>query len=128
MKRSRNSERFAKNRRQWNASRMLGVKRAQKAQQVWAIRFRLDRDRRLRDRAMFDPAIHSRLRGCDVVQVKICESACGLTPDRRRRQTAPSVLEVTDFQRDFDQEAGSRLDAERSNRRSEAHLGVIRGP
>jgi hypothetical protein len=61
----------AKERRPWNAGRKLGGKRALKPQQVWAIRFWLDRERRLRDRAMFDLAIDSKLRGCDVVKVKI---------------------------------------------------------
>jgi hypothetical protein len=61
----------AKERRPWNAGRKLGAKRALKAQQVWAIRFWLDRERRLRDRAMFDLAIDSKLRGCDIVKIKI---------------------------------------------------------
>ncbi|SFK86181.1 hypothetical protein SAMN05444581_13211 [Methylocapsa palsarum] len=56
-------------RRPWNAGRKLGGKRALKPQRVWAIRFWLDRERRLRDRAMFDFAIDSKLRGCDVVKV-----------------------------------------------------------
>ena len=49
----------AKERRPWNAGRKLGGKRALKAKQVWAIRFWLDHQRRLRDRAMFDLAIDS---------------------------------------------------------------------
>jgi len=61
----------AKDRRPWNAGRIIGTKRALKPQQVWAIWFWLDRERRLRDRAMFDLAIDSKLRGCDVVKVKI---------------------------------------------------------
>jgi integrase len=61
----------AKERRPWNSGRMVGTKRALKPQQVWAIRFWLDRERRLRDRAMFDFAIDSKLRGCDVVKVRI---------------------------------------------------------
>jgi hypothetical protein len=61
----------AKERRPWNAGRVVGAKRALKPQQVWAIRFWLDRERRLRDRAMFDLAIDSKLRGCDVVKVRI---------------------------------------------------------
>ena len=40
--------------RPWIAGRKIGAKRALKPQQVWAIRFWLDRERRLRDRAMFD--------------------------------------------------------------------------
>lgn len=60
----------AKDRRPWNAGRMAGAKRALKPQQVWAIRFWLDQKGRLRDRAMFDLAIDSKLRGCDVVKVR----------------------------------------------------------
>jgi len=42
-----------------------------KFQQEWAIRFWLNNEGRLRDRAMFDLAIDSKLRGCDVVKIKI---------------------------------------------------------
>ena len=55
----------------WNTGRKIGAKRALKPQQVWAIRFWLDQERRLRDRAMFDLAIDSKLRGCDIVKMKI---------------------------------------------------------
>ena len=61
----------ARDRRPWNAGRKLGAKRAFKPQQVWAIRFWLDREGRLRDRAMFDVAIDSKLRGCDLVKIRI---------------------------------------------------------
>lgn len=54
----------AKGRRPWSAGRKIGAKRAPKPQQVWAIRFWLDQERQLRDRAMFDLAIDSKLRGC----------------------------------------------------------------
>jgi site-specific recombinase XerC len=56
---------------------MVGAKRALKPQQVWAIRFWLDRERRLRDRALFDLAIDSKLRGCDVIKVRIGELLSG---------------------------------------------------
>jgi len=42
-----------------------------KPQQVWAIRFWLDHQQRVRDRALFDLAIDSKLRGCDLVRMKI---------------------------------------------------------
>ena len=70
-------EPVAKDRRPWNAGRLLGAKRALKPQQVWAIRFWLDRERRIRDLAMFDFAIDSKLRGCDVVKVRIGEVVSG---------------------------------------------------
>jgi integrase len=63
--------------RPWNAGRKLGSKRALKRQQVWAIRFWLDHEGRLRDRALFDLAIDSKLRGCDVVKIKIGDLVSG---------------------------------------------------
>jgi hypothetical protein len=66
-----------KDRRPWNAGRKLGAKRALKPQQVWAIRFWLDREQRVRDRAMFDVAIDSKLRGCDIVKIRISDLVSG---------------------------------------------------
>lgn len=64
-------------RRPWNEGKLLGAKRALKQQQVWAIRFWLDQHRRLRDRALFDLAIDSKLRGCDIVQIRIGDVVSG---------------------------------------------------
>jgi Site-specific recombinase XerC len=61
----------AKGRPAWNAGRQVGAKRALKVRQIWAIRFFLDREGRTRDRALFDLAIDSKLRGCDLVKIKI---------------------------------------------------------
>lgn len=63
--------------RPWNEGRLIGPKRALKQQQVWAIRFSLDQHRRLRDRALFDFAIDSKLRGCDVLRVRIGDVVSG---------------------------------------------------
>ncbi len=63
--------------RAWNAGKLIGAKKALKPQQVWAIRFMLDREQRVRDRAMFDLAIDSKLRGCDLVKIKIGELVSG---------------------------------------------------
>lgn len=57
--------------------RKVGAKRPLKPRQVWAIRFFLDQHRRVRDRALFDLAVDSKLRGCDVVKVKIGELVTG---------------------------------------------------
>jgi integrase len=61
----------------WNAGRTVGAKRALKPKQIWEIRFYLNQRRRLRDRALFDLAIDSKLRGCDLVQLKICDLVSG---------------------------------------------------
>jgi integrase len=67
----------AKDRRASNAGRMVGAKRALQPHQVWAVLFWLDHRHRLRDRAMFDLAIDSKLRGCDVVKVRIGDVVSG---------------------------------------------------
>ncbi|WP_271899146.1 tyrosine-type recombinase/integrase [Candidatus Phyllobacterium onerii] len=55
----------------WNVGRKVGVKKPLKQRQIWTIRFFLDREGRTRDRALFDLAIDSKLRGCDLVKMKI---------------------------------------------------------
>lgn len=61
----------------WNAGCLIGPKRALKPQQVWAIRFHLEHEGRTRDRALFDIAIDSKLRGCDVVRLRIADVVAG---------------------------------------------------
>lgn len=61
----------------WNAGRTVGAKRALKPKQIWQIRFYLNQNRRLRDRALFDLAIDSKLRGCDLVRMKIGDIVSG---------------------------------------------------
>lgn len=51
---------------------------------MWAVRFFLEQDYRLRDRALFDLAIDSKHRGCDLVKIKIDEPVSGA----RMRQRA----------------------------------------
>lgn len=67
----------------WNAGQQVGVKKPLKQRQIWAIRFFLDREERLRDRALFDLAIDSKLRGCDLVKIKIGTLVTG--PEIRTR-------------------------------------------
>ena len=61
----------------WNVGRKLGAKRPLKPKEIWPIRFMLDQDRRLRDRALFDLAIDSKLRGCDLVKIRIGDLVAG---------------------------------------------------
>ena len=61
----------------WNAGTQVGPKRPLTQKQIWAIRFFLDREERLRDRALFDLAIDSKLRGCDLGALKIGDLISG---------------------------------------------------
>jgi hypothetical protein len=47
----------------WNAGKRVGTKRPLTQKQIWAVRFFLDREGRFLDRALFDLAIDSKLRG-----------------------------------------------------------------
>ncbi|MDH4746220.1 tyrosine-type recombinase/integrase [Sphingomonas sp. CBMAI 2297] len=61
----------------WNAGKTVGTKRPLTQKQIWAVRFFLDREGRVRDRALFDLAIDSKLRGCDLVKIKIGDLVSG---------------------------------------------------
>jgi integrase len=61
----------------WNATQIVGAKHPLKPRDVWAIRFFLDEHRRVRDRALFDLAIDSKLRGCDIVKIRIGDIVSG---------------------------------------------------
>ena len=70
-------------RRPWNAGRNVGSKRPLRPRDIWAIRFYLDEHKRLRDRALFDLAIDSKLRGCDLVKLRIGDLvSCGTIRNR----------------------------------------------
>jgi integrase len=69
----------------WNAGKTVGTKRPLTQKQIWAIRFFLVREGRLGDRALFDLAIDSKLRGCDLVKIRIGDVAAG--PEVRHRAT-----------------------------------------
>lgn len=61
----------------WNAGKTVGTKRPLTQKQIWAVRFFLDREGRVRDKALFDLAIDSKLRGCDLVKIKIADLVSG---------------------------------------------------
>lgn len=59
------------NRQPWNRGRLIGQKPPLKLREVWAIRTRLQLADRLRDLALFNVAIDSKLRGCDIVALRV---------------------------------------------------------
>ena len=52
----------------WNKGKLVGQKAPLRVSEIWAIRVRLEIYRRVRDLALFNLAIDSKLRGCDLVQ------------------------------------------------------------
>ncbi|MBR0655794.1 tyrosine-type recombinase/integrase [Plastoroseomonas arctica] len=89
----------------WNKGRFVGPKPPLKPKQVWAIRLFLQREQRVRDLAMFDLAVDSKLRGCDLVKLKIGEVV--VNAGARQRATVvqqktgkPVQFELTEQTRD----------------------------
>ena len=61
----------ARTRTPWNKGKLTGAKPPLRPKHVWAIRTRLMIQGRIRDLAMFNVAIDSKLRGCDVVALTV---------------------------------------------------------
>lgn len=82
------SERGSQIAQSQNKGRLTGAKPPLRPKHVWAVRTRLQLANRLRDLALFDLAIDSKLRGCDVVALKVVDVAPhGYAVDRGSRWT-----------------------------------------
>ena len=55
----------------WNKGKLLGQKPPLKLKEIWAIRIRLQLARQARELALFNLAIDSKLRGCDLVGLRV---------------------------------------------------------
>jgi integrase len=88
----------------WNKGKIVGAKPPLRPKHVWSIRTKLQVEGRTRDLALFNVAIDSKLRGCDVVALKVDDVApSGYTADRasvRQRKTGrPVKFELTEATR-----------------------------
>jgi hypothetical protein len=61
----------------WNKGKLIGQKPPLKLKEVWAVRIRLQIASRIRDLALFNLAIDSKLRGCDLVRLRVIDVAHG---------------------------------------------------
>src|SRR6201994_1188290 len=85
----------------WNKGKLTGAKPPLRPKHVWSIRTKLQIEGRARDLAMFNLAIDSKLRGCDVVAIRVEDVAAGgYTADRatvRQKKTGrPVRFELSD--------------------------------
>ena len=55
----------------WNAGRLVGAKAPLKPKHIWGIRQQLKSTGRIRDLAMFNCALDAKLRGCDLVKLRL---------------------------------------------------------
>ena len=85
----------------WNKGRLLGQKPPLKLKEIWAIRIRLQLDHRTRELALFNLAIDSKLRGCDLVGLRVHDVVQGSQVARRaivmqRKTQRPVQFELTE--------------------------------
>ena len=85
----------------WNKGKLVGAKPPLRPSHVWSIRTKLQIEGKKRDLALFNLAIDSKLRGCDVVAVQVDDVApSGYSMDRatiRQKKTGrPVRFELTD--------------------------------
>ena len=85
----------------WNKGRLVGQKRPLMPKHVWAIRVRLEIAENHRDLALFNTAIDSKLRGCDLVRLRVADVfAAGLVKERtsvlQSKTQKPVKFELTE--------------------------------
>jgi integrase len=66
-----------KHREPWNKGKLIDQKAPLKLKEIWAIRVRLELSKRIRDLALFNLAIDSKLRACDLVKLKVRDISHG---------------------------------------------------
>jgi len=86
--------------RPWNKGKFIGQKSPLTRQQVWAIRVRLQLADHKRDLALFNLALDSKLRGCDLVALKVSDVQTGneirsRTKIIRKKTGKPVQFEMT---------------------------------
>jgi hypothetical protein len=65
------------NREPWNKGKLVGQKTPLKLKDIWAIRVRLQISDRARDLGLFNLAIDSKLRACDLVKLRVRDVSHG---------------------------------------------------
>jgi integrase len=89
----------------WNKGKLIGQKPPLKLQEIWSIRIRLQIDNRIRDLALFNIAIDSKLRSCDLVKLRVKDIAHGSKIAKRamvlqQKTQTPVQFEITKHTRE----------------------------
>ena len=93
----------------WNKGKLVGQKPPLKLREIWAVRIRLQLARRTRDLALFNLAIDSKLRACDLVRLRVSDIAQGGKVASRaivlqRKTHRPVRFEIADQAREATQQ------------------------
>jgi integrase len=98
-------ETIAGNRVPWNKGKLTGQKPPLKLREIWAIRIRLQLGAKTRDLAMFNLAIDSKLRACDLTKLRVRDVCLGSRVVPRatvmqQKTQRPVQFEITEQTRD----------------------------
>ena len=90
--------------RPWNKGLLVGQKKPLEPKHVWSIRVRLEIARSMRDLAIFNLAIDSKLRACDLVKLRLDDVCSGTNVLRRativqKRTGRPVQFEISEQSR-----------------------------
>ena len=89
----------------WNKGKLVGQKPPLKLKEIWTIRIRLQLAGNIRDLALFNLAIDSKLRSCDLVKIRVKDIANGTTISSRaivmqQKTNRPVQFEITEQTRE----------------------------
>ncbi len=89
----------------WNKGKLVGQKTPLRLKEIWAIRIRLQIAKRVRDLALFNLAIDSKLRSCDLLKLKVRDVSHGNLISNRamilqQKTHQPVQFEITEQTRD----------------------------
>src|ERR1700676_220297 len=88
-------------RQPWNKGQLVGQKTPFKLKEIWAIRIRLQIASQCRDLALFNLAVDSKFRACDLMQLRVRDVCHGQSMASRalilqRKTSGPAPWEITD--------------------------------
>ena len=89
----------------WNKGKLVGQKLPLKPKEIWAVRFRLQLEHRTRDLALLNLGIDSKLRGCDLVTLRVRDvvqggRVCARAIVMQQKAQRPVKFEITEQTRD----------------------------
>jgi integrase len=89
----------------WNKGKLVGQKSPLRLKEIWAIRIRLQLARRTRELALFNLAVDSKLRSCDLVKLRVRdvmhgERAAARAIVMQQKTQRPVQFEITEQTRD----------------------------
>jgi len=91
---------YPHNQRPWNKGRLMGQKMPLTLQEIWSIRAHLQRKGQIRDLALFNLALDSKLRACDLLKIRVSDISSGDEVKsraiiRQKKTSRPVQFEIT---------------------------------